>query len=68
MKYRRRKAIQKIGSTFALSLLSKSAYARLDDSTAGPRIRIGQIGVGHAHANKNLTSRRFMIWRYRHLC
>ncbi|MBC7966573.1 MAG: Gfo/Idh/MocA family oxidoreductase [Fuerstia sp.] len=52
MKYPRRQAIKGIGGTLALSLLSKSGYAFQDDSTAKPRVRIGQIGVGHAHANK----------------
>jgi len=52
MKYPRRQAIQGIGSTLALSMLPMSAHAWPDESTAKPRIRIGQIGVGHAHANK----------------
>ena len=52
MKCPRRQAIRGIGGTLALSLLSKSAHALQEDSTARPRIRIGQIGVGHAHANK----------------
>ena len=52
MKYPRRQAIKGIGGTLALTLLSKSAHALQEDRTARPRIRIGQIGVGHAHANK----------------
>lgn len=52
MKYPRRQALKEIGGTLALSLLSKSAYAMQDDRAVRPRIRIGQIGVGHAHANK----------------
>ena len=53
MKYARRQAIKGIGGTLALSLLPKSAHAlQEEESTAKPRIRIGQIGVGHAHANK----------------
>ncbi|MEJ7595460.1 MAG: Gfo/Idh/MocA family oxidoreductase [Planctomycetaceae bacterium] len=52
MKYLRRQAIKGIGSTLAMSLLPKSAYASQGDRTAKPRIRIGQIGVGHAHASK----------------
>ena len=52
MKYLRRQAIKGIGSTLALSLLSNSADARQEEPIAKPRIRIGQIGVGHAHASK----------------
>lgn len=52
MKYLRRQAIKGIGGTLALSLLPMSAHAWPDESTGKPRIRIGQIGVGHAHASK----------------
>ncbi|MDA1232137.1 MAG: Gfo/Idh/MocA family oxidoreductase [Planctomycetota bacterium] len=55
MKHRRRTVVKGIGGTLALSLLSHSAQARQDADSAkaaAPRIRIGQIGVGHAHAGK----------------
>jgi hypothetical protein len=52
MKYPRRQTLKGIGGTLALSRLSTSAYAFQESRTATPRIRIGQIGVGHAHANK----------------
>ena len=52
MKHPRRQAIKEIAGTLALSLLPNFAHALPDDSPAKPRIRIGQIGVRHAHANK----------------
>lgn len=52
MKHNRRQVIRWIGGTLALSLLSKSAAAVDDSRTTKPSIRIGQIGVGHAHASK----------------
>ncbi len=52
MKQHRRHAVKRIGGTLAISLLSNSLHATQDSSPAKPRIRIGQIGVGHAHASK----------------
>lgn len=53
MKYHRRDVVRRIGGALALSAMSRSVTAWQDtDVTAKPRIRIGQIGVGHAHANK----------------
>ena len=52
MKYHRRQVVKGIGGTLALSLLSDSTHAVPKDTSAKPRIRIGQIGVGHAHASK----------------
>lgn len=55
MKHHRRTVVKGIGGTLALSMLSHSAQARQDKNSAKavtPRIRVGQIGVGHAHANK----------------
>ena len=52
MKDHRRQAVKGIGGTLALSLLSDSTHAVPKETSAKPRIRIGQIGVGHAHASK----------------
>jgi predicted dehydrogenase len=48
----RRQIIKEILGGMALSMLRKSAAAADDSKTSRARIRIGQIGVGHAHANK----------------
>ena len=53
MKYHRREFVRGIGGALALSAVTGSVTAWQDASaTAKPRIRIGQIGVGHAHASK----------------
>ena len=52
MKQHRRQIIKGMGGTLAMSLLSSSVQATQEKSAAKPRIRIGQIGVGHAHASK----------------
>ena len=53
MKYHRRDVVLGIGGALALSVVSRSVTAWQDTAaTAKPRIRIGQIGVGHAHASK----------------
>ena len=53
MKYHRRNVVRGIGGALALSAVSGSVTAWQDAGvTAKPRIRIGQIGVGHAHASK----------------
>ena len=52
MKQHRRQVIKSVGSAFTMSLLSNSVSAARNDSDTKPRIRIGQIGVGHAHASK----------------
>ncbi len=46
----RREVLQLCGGALALPLLAGLAPA--DDAAAKPRIKVGQIGVGHAHANK----------------
>ncbi len=52
MKHHRRQIVKGIGGTLAMSLLPNSGQAIPGSQTAKPRIRIGQIGVGHAHASK----------------
>jgi predicted dehydrogenase len=52
MKHNRRQIVKGIGGTLAMSLLPNSGQAIPCSQTAKPRIRIGQIGVGHAHASK----------------
>lgn len=53
MKYHRRQVVRGIGGALALSVVSRSVAAWQDAAvSAKPRIRIGQIGVGHAHASK----------------
>ena len=49
----RREALQWVGSSLAWPVVAgmTSAIGAQDD-TAKPRIKIGQIGVGHAHASK----------------
>jgi predicted dehydrogenase len=49
MKHDRREFLKDIGGVLALSMLSASGAAA---ESVRPRIRIGQIGVGHAHASK----------------
>src|SRR5436190_13907943 len=44
----RREALQQVGGALALSMAPGLASGRAD----APRIKIGQIGVGHAHASK----------------
>ena len=46
----RREVLQLCGGALALPLLAGLAPA--NDGAAKPRIKVGQIGVGHAHANK----------------
>jgi predicted dehydrogenase len=48
----RRQALKGLGGAVAASLASGWGPADADDSRERPRIRIGQIGVGHAHATK----------------
>ena len=53
MKYDRRQVMSGIGGTLALSAMSRSVMAWQHVAVPDkPRIRIGQIGAGHAHANK----------------
>lgn len=55
----RRTVMKRFGGALAWSLSSGLAGARSEDAAAGrPRIKIGQIGVGHAHANKLAVFRR----------
>jgi predicted dehydrogenase len=48
----RRHALKVFGSAVALPSLVSSANVMAQVKTKKPRIMIGQIGVGHAHANK----------------
>ncbi len=50
----RRNALQMLGGTLACSVLSQTGPAaeRAPKAKPGRRIKIGQIGVGHAHASK----------------
>ena len=48
MDFNRRDIIRQSGGVFALSLIPESV-SRADGK---PRIKVGQIGVGHAHATK----------------
>jgi predicted dehydrogenase len=49
----RRTALKQLGGTFAFSLLAPSASGiGQDDTIPSEPIKIGQIGVGHAHASK----------------
>ena len=53
MKYDRRQVMRGIGGTLALSVVSRSVAASQDAIvSAQPKLRIGQIGVGHPHASK----------------
>ncbi|MEZ6032095.1 MAG: Gfo/Idh/MocA family oxidoreductase [Planctomycetaceae bacterium] len=52
MKQHRRQMIQNVGSVLAMSMLTDSVTAARNDRDSKPRIRVGQIGVGHAHAGK----------------
>lgn len=53
MKFNRRQAVSGITGTLAMSAVLHSMAATQDVGAAEkPRIRIGQIGVGHAHASK----------------
>lgn len=48
----RRKFVALVGSLTATNCISKNAYGRLVDSKPKDKIKVGQIGVGHAHASK----------------
>lgn len=49
----RRKVLKQLGGTLACSVLAHSSLAVAGDDGARPeRIKIGQVGVGHAHASK----------------
>ena len=52
MRKDRREALRGIGGVVALSLLPRTARATAESNGVIPKIRIGQIGVGHAHAGK----------------
>ncbi len=52
MKHHRRQVLKTIGFGMTASLTAASAPAALTSREAQSRIRIGQIGVGHAHASK----------------
>ena len=51
MKYQRREVLGGIGSVLAAAALP-ALVAGGDERSVKPRIRVGQIGVGHAHATK----------------
>jgi predicted dehydrogenase len=48
----RREALKGLGGAVAASLATGWGPAGADDARSRPRIPIGQIGVGHAHASK----------------
>jgi predicted dehydrogenase len=49
----RRQFVKRFGGAWALSMASQLPRLRGDEtSKAKPRIKVGQIGVGHAHASK----------------
>lgn len=50
--------MKRFGGALALSLSPGLAGARAEGTSGGPRIKVGQIGVGHAHANKLAVFRR----------
>lgn len=52
MKHQRRQMLKTIGFGITASLTAASAPAALTSREGKSRIRIGQIGVGHAHAGK----------------
>jgi predicted dehydrogenase len=54
----RREAFGLVGGSLAVSLAANMATAAENEQAAKPRIKIGQIGVGHAHAARQLQSRR----------
>ncbi|MDR3635818.1 MAG: Gfo/Idh/MocA family oxidoreductase [Isosphaeraceae bacterium] len=55
----RRALMRRCGGALALSLSPGLAGVRADDpSPSRPRIKVGQIGVGHAHASKLAVFRR----------
>jgi predicted dehydrogenase len=54
----RREALEWIGGAVAGSILTSTACAKDESSTSRPRIKIGQIGMGHAHAAVTLAAFR----------
>ncbi len=52
MNHDRRDFVRGLGGALAGSLLSGGSWAKAAPGTAPQRIKIGQIGVGHAHASK----------------
>jgi len=52
MNYDRRDLVKGLGGVLAASLLPGLVHAKDEDAAARPRIKVGQIGVGHAHASK----------------
>jgi predicted dehydrogenase len=54
----RREAIQQLGGAVAGSISFGIAHAADKPPVARPQIKIGQIGVGHAHAARQLSVRR----------
>lgn len=52
MKHNRRRFGKQLGGALAVSLLGRTTPAGDESTTKKPRIRIGQIGVGHPHASK----------------
>ena len=51
MSYTRREIMKGLGAALAYSLASRM-LTNCSGSAVRPRIKIGQIGVGHAHADK----------------
>lgn len=54
----RREALQNLGGAFAGTMALATACAADQNSASRPRIKVGQIGTGHAHAAKQLLARR----------
>jgi predicted dehydrogenase len=58
MRPSRRGIVKQVGGALACSLAGGLAPGRAAEGAARPRIKIGQIGVGHAHASKLAVYRR----------
>ena len=56
--FNRRSALQYLGGAIAGSMALSVTHAADESSAKPPRIKIGQIGVGHAHAKRQLSTRR----------
>src|SRR6476661_9511421 len=52
MSYTRREIVKSLGAALALSLASTTMLTHCSGTAVRPRIKVGQIGVGHVHAYK----------------
>src|SRR5215468_8751003 len=52
MSYTRREIVKSLGAALAYSLASTTTLTNCSGTAVRPRIKIGQIGVGHVHAYK----------------